>query len=232
MKPIHKILLAIVILCLSGLLFSYFSKVGVEKNSSSQKAVPSIVKTYKIVAFGDSLTAGYNLPQNESYPAQLEAKLASADFSVQVINSGVSGETSRGNLERAEFIRSQNPNIVLLGIGGNDALRSLSVTDTKDNIEKTIQILQSGVNPPTVILLEIQAPLNNGLAYKKSFDALYGDLASTYSIKLIPFVVGKIFLDPSNMLDDGIHPNKKGYELIVDKYLFPAVTKELSKYGR
>ena len=112
----------------------------------------------KIIAFGDSLTAGYGLSASEGYPAQLEAALRAEGLSVTVINSGVSGETTRGNLERAAFIRNQNPDLVLLGIGGNDALRQLPIEETQKNIEETITTLQGGVNPPVVVLLEMQAP--------------------------------------------------------------------------
>ncbi len=184
-------------------------------------------KNIKIIAFGDSLTAGYNLPLIESYPAQLESRLTETGFSVQVINSGVSGETTRGNLERAQFIRSQNPDIVLLGIGGNDAIRSLSVTETKNNIEKTIKILQGGEKPPVVFLLQMQSPLNSGFSYKQSFDKIYPSLAKTYNLKLVPFITKEIFFDSTNLLD-GIHLNKKGYGEIVDQYILPAVVRKLS----
>ena len=173
----------------------------------------------KIVAFGDSLTAGYGLPASEGYPALLEADLQSRGHSVSVINSGVSGETTRGNLERAQFIRNQNPDIVILGIGGNDALRLLPVEETRSNIEKTITTLKSGENPPVVVLLGMQAPINVGLGYKRTFDALYEELAEENDLLLVPFITAEVFLDSSNKLNDGIHYNKQGYQKIIDLYL-------------
>lgn len=227
MKPIYKILIAIFILGLAAAIFVFMRSRGAEPILTAPDLPAPSSADIQIVAFGDSLTAGYNLPSSESYPAQLEAKLRSAGYSARVINSGVSGETTRGNLERAEFIRSQNPDIVILGIGGNDALRSLPVAETKANIEQTIQILKGGANPPRVFLLQMQSPLNSGFAYKQSFDAIYPSLASTYGLELIPFLTAAIFLDESNLLSDGIHLNRKGYGLAVDQHIFPAVTKNL-----
>ncbi len=173
----------------------------------------------KIIAFGDSLTAGYGLPASEGYPALLEADLKQRGHLVSVINSGVSGETTRGNLERAQFIRNQNPDIVILGIGGNDALRLLPVEETRSNIEKTITILKSGENPPVVVLLGMQAPINVGLGYKRTFDALYEELAEEKELLLVPFITAEVFLDNANKLSDGIHYNKQGYQKIIELYL-------------
>jgi len=173
----------------------------------------------QIIAFGDSLTAGYGLSLNESYPAQLEV----------VINSGVSGETTRGNLERAKFIREQDPDIVLLGIGGNDALRRLPIEETEKNLSETINILKSGNNPPVVILLGMQAPINMGLGYKQAFDSLYEDMAATLNILLVPFITAEVFLKNGNRLPDGIHLNAQGYKEVIDLYLLPTLDDVLTQ---
>lgn len=182
-----------------------------------------------VIAFGDSLTAGYGLPINESYPAQLDAALKAQGIQATVINAGVSGETTRGNLERAEFIRSQNPDIVLLGIGGNDALRALPVSDTKANIIQTIEILKIGENPPVVMLLKMQSPLNAGLSYKREFDAMYEEIAASQEILLVPFLTTEIFLNQENKLSDGIHLNKVGYGKVIEQYLLEPVTGVIEK---
>lgn len=226
MKQIYKIIIALVLVGVTMAVVISLRNNDVRKAQTNSSVPTESKRDVKIVAFGDSLTAGYNLPSSESYPAQLEARLAGAGYSVQVINSGVSGETTRGNLERAQFIRSQNPDIVILGIGGNDALRSLPVAETKSNIEKTIQTLKGGENAPTVFLLQMQSPLNSGFAYKQAFDAIYPSVAKSYGVTLIPFLTEEVFLDSSNLLSDGIHLNKKGYGLVVDKYILPAVRKE------
>lgn len=177
-----------------------------------------------IIAFGDSLTAGYGVLESEAYPAQLEGSLQKNGFDVRVINSGVSGETTFGNLQRAEFIRAQKPDVVILGIGGNDALRSLDVGETRGNIQKTIDVLTEGPGSARVLLLQMQAPLNAGRAYKTNFDSLYVDLARVNNIPLVPFITEELFLDTNNKLGDGIHYNKTGYEKVVAQHVLPAVT--------
>lgn len=176
-----------------------------------------------IIAFGDSLTAGYGVSQVDSYPYQLEVALRNQGYNVRVVNAGVSGETTRGNLERANFIRSQNPDMVILGIGGNDSLRSLPIEETEKNIRATIEILQSGMVPPRILLLHMRSPLNSGLAYKRRFDALYETIAREKNITLVPFLTADIFLVPDNKLDDGIHYNRIGYQQVVDRYLLPSI---------
>lgn len=150
-------------------------------------------------------------------------------LTTEVINSGVSGETTRGNLERAKFIRAQNPDIVLLGIGGNDALRLLPIEETVKNLDESIKILKGGDNPPVVILLKMQAPLNAGLSYKKSFDAMYEKLASQNNVILLPFLTAELFLKSEYKLSDGLHFNREGYQQIVELYLLPTVSELVKK---
>ncbi len=190
---------------------------------------PTVEGGIKIIAFGDSLTAGYGLPASESYPAQLEEALQQAGYSVEVINSGVSGETTRGNLERADFIRKQNPDVVLLGIGGNDALRLLPLEETRKNIKSTIETLKTGEKPPVIILLKMQAPLNAGLGYKREFDAVYEEVAEATGVLLVPFLTAEVFLDAENKLTDGIHLNKVGYSKVIDLYILPVLTEVLDR---
>ena len=230
MEKIVKI--AIIVLLLAGAAGYFFFG-----NDTNKKVIDTIPEKkvsasgVTIVAFGDSLTAGYGLPENESYPAQLEVALKAAGKNVTVINSGVSGETTRGNLERAPFIRSQNPDIVLLGIGGNDALRALPIEDTIKNINETISILKDGENPPVVILLQMQSPLNAGVSYKRTFDALYKDIATAQGVMLLPFLTTEIFLNQENKISDGIHLNKVGYSKVVEQYLLEPVSDVVTKLG-
>jgi acyl-CoA thioesterase-1 len=228
MNRTYKIIIIAIVLILGAYGALLFFRAS-SKTAPTESKNLETVKNIKIIAFGDSLTAGYNLPLQEAYPAQLETKLNELGISAQVVNSGVSGETTKGNLERANFIKSQNPDMVILGIGGNDALRSLLVTETKSNIEKTIQILTAGQNPPKIILLQMQAPLNSGQVYKQEFDKIYTSLAKAYNITLAPFITEEIFFDSSNLLPDGIHLNKKGYGQVVEKYILPAVLDNLTQ---
>lgn len=201
-----------------------------ESVGSTRPAMQTETPAYTIVAFGDSLTAGYGLPsEGDSYPSELERELRAAGKSVSVINAGISGETSRGNREWAEYIRSLNPQMVLLGIGGNDALRALPTSELKKNISETVEILTSGTNPPQIILLQMQAPQNAGPEYKKEFDAIYTEVAQKYSITLVPFLVEEVFLNRNLLLPDGIHPNKEGYKVLVSKYIYPEISRILSQ---
>ncbi len=227
MKPVHKLSLAIVLGL--GLLIGLFIRDSNDAIIADLPLRQSGEPVIKIIAFGDSLTAGYGLPVEESYPAQLESALQAAGYDVTVINSGVSGETTKGNLERAAFIRSQNPDIVLLGIGGNDALRLLPVTEARKNIAQTIQILKRGKNPPVVLLLKMQAPLNVGLGYKQEFDALYDALGEEQGIVVVPFLTTEIFLSKENKISDGIHLNQVGYRKVVEQYLLPTLTQILKE---
>ncbi len=235
MKNLHiskRILtvVSIALICTVGSIF-YFRSAN-SNNTNLKKSVTDIPEKSetKIIAFGDSLTAGYGLTLDEAYPAQLEVSLRKMGYAVSVINSGVSGETSRGNKERAQFIASQNGDIVILGIGGNDALRLLSVEDAKKNIKETIDILKAGKTPPrSIVLLKMQAPLTAGLQYKKNFDALYKEVAEEKGLVLVPFLTTELFLDSANRLPDGIHYNKEGYRKAVEMYVAPAIAKILKK---
>lgn len=220
-----KIILIIIVVILAILLLGYFvlkeDKKEVNLKQSNQGA------EYTIVAFGDSLTAGYGLPLSESYPYQLEERLKNEGLDVKVINAGVSGETTKGNNERAAFIKDQNPDMVILGIGGNDALRALPVSEMKSNMESTIKILQSAESKPTILILEMQSPLNAGFRYKQEFDAVYKDLSKKYDLLLVPFLVANVFLNGDLMLADRIHPNKNGYAKLIEDNLLKVVLKEI-----
>lgn len=226
-KKVLKIGLVIVVMAGLGW---YFSNPERTEKASRDIAPGELTsdESIKIIAFGDSLTAGYGVSQAEAYPAQLEVALREKGYSVSVINSGVSGETTRGNLERAKFIRSQGPNIVILGIGGNDALRSLPLEETEKNIRGTVEILQSGERPPHVLLLQMQAPLNSGREYKQQFDALYETIAIDNELVLVPFITKEIFLNPENKLPDGIHYNRAGYQKVIEQHLLPNLEKILN----
>lgn len=221
MKNVKLILVTVLVLAVSAYLVWHF--LLRPENINLKQSDATVDRT--IIAFGDSLTAGYGLPLYESYPSQLEKKLQEKGLRVKVINAGVSGETSMGNSERASFIQEQKADMVIWGIGGNDALRALPLGELKNNMERTIRILQSGQNPPKILMLEMRSPANFGIAYKKSFDALYKDLSKKYNILLVPFLVPSVFLKADLMQEDRIHPNKLGYAKLIDDFILPAVLK-------
>lgn len=235
MKKTIKLWLTVgfVLLVVSGIFFITRDNktpdiVSIEENKAKEMGnIDNTKAAFTIVAVGDSLTAGYNLSLADSYPKILERKLRGAGENVEVINAGISGETTAGLLERARFISGQKPGIVLVTIGGNDAFRNLPLKNTKENIQQTIKIFKQSVKAENIYLMQVEAPANLGQGYRDEFNAMYKQITDLEKINLLPFVVPEVFLDQSKMLPDGIHPNKKGYEFIVDSYIFPAILEKV-----
>lgn len=177
---------------------------------------PSIDRP-RIVAFGDSLTAGFGVAPDQSYPAQLQRRLEAAGFSYVVVNAGVSGDTTAGGLRRVAWVLNSNPTIVILEFGGNDGLRGLSLTETRANLEQIIRQLQA--KQVAVVLAGMKLPPNYGLDYATRFEALYADLARTYRVTLIPFLLDGVAAKPSLNQADGIHPTAEGYQIVADNVM-------------
>ena len=172
----------------------------------------------RIVAFGNSLTAGLGVAPDASYPAQLQRKLDEAGYPYRVVNAGVSGDTTAGGIRRVSWVLNSKPSIVILELGGNDGLRGLSLQETKANLERIIQELQSA--SVTVVLAGMKLPPNYGKEYTAGFEALYRALAKQYHLTLIPFFLDGVAGSFSLNQADGIHPTGEGYRLIVEK-VFP-----------
>jgi acyl-CoA thioesterase-1 len=166
-----------------------------------------------IVAFGDSLTAGYRLDESEAYPALLQGMLVSAGKPWRVVNAGVSGETSSGALSRVEWVlKSLHPDIVILETGANDGLRGIDVDLARKNILAIVTRLQEeGV---TVVLAGMKMVKNLGEDYGQAFAALYGEVAAETGATLIPFFLEGVAGNPSLNLDDGIHPTADGCRIV------------------
>lgn len=172
----------------------------------------------RIVAFGNSLTAGLGVAPDVSYPAQLQRKLDEAGYPYRVVNAGVSGDTTAGGIRRVSWVLNSKPSIVILELGGNDGLRGLSLQETKANLERIIQELQNA--SVTVVLAGMKLPPNYGKEYTAGFEALYHALAKQYHLTLIPFFLDGVAGSSSLNQADGIHPTGEGYRLIVEK-VFP-----------
>ena len=173
-----------------------------------------------IVAFGDSLTAGLGVRQDESYPARLQRKLDAAGYAYRVVNAGVSGETTAGGARRVSWVLKNKPTIVILELGGNDGLRGLSLQETKANLERIIQQLQQA--SVTVVLAGMKLPPNYGKDYTDGFESLYRALAKQYRLILIPFFLDGVAGSSSLNQADGIHPTGEGYRIIVER-IFPTL---------
>ena len=171
----------------------------------------------RIVAFGNSLTAGLGVSQDEAYPAQLQRALDEAGYLYRVVNAGVSGDTTAGGVRRVSWVLNSRPTIVILELGGNDGLRGLSLSETKANFERIIQQLQQA--SVVVVLAGMKLPPNYGKEYTAEFEALYQSLAKQYQLRLIPFFLDGVAGSSSLNQADGIHPTGEGYRLIVEKVL-------------
>jgi len=180
-------------------------------------SAPSPEVRPRIVAFGDSLTAGLGVSTEDSYPAQLQRRLDALSYHYRVINAGVSGDTTAGGLRRVPWILNINPGVVILELGGNDGLRGLSLDQTQDNLDQIIQRLQrAGV---TVVLAGMKLPPNYGSEYTSRFEAIYRTLARQHHLPLIPFFLEGVAASTTLNQADGIHPTKEGYQIIVDRIL-------------
>ncbi len=171
----------------------------------------------RIVAFGDSLTAGLGLGRDEAYPAQLQRRLDELDYRYRVINAGVSGETTAGGLRRVPWVLGSKPDVVILELGGNDGLRGLSLEQTKHNLSRIIEQLRSA--GATIILAGMKLPPNYGQDYIRGFEAIYSDLAKHYDLALIPFLLEGVAASPALNQADGIHPTREGYRIVVEQVL-------------
>lgn len=177
--------------------------------------------TTTIVAFGDSITAGYGIDIDAAYPAVLEQALQDAGYNAIVINSGVSGETTAGGLRRADFVASQKPDIVLVALGGNDLLRGIDPASTRNNLAGIIETFQRA--GAKVVLAGMRAPENLGEGYVLQFDAIYPALAREFGVPLVPFLLEGVALVEDKNQRDGIHPNEEGARVIAEEILLPKI---------
>jgi acyl-CoA thioesterase-1 len=180
----------------------------------------------RIVVFGDSLVAGFQLKASDAFPAQLERSLKARGHAVDVINAGVSGDTTASGLERLRWSMPDKADVVILELGANDALRGLDPKRAKANLDKMITMFKA--TGAEVMLAGMLAPPNMGAAYAEAFNAIYGDLATKHSLIIYPFFLDGIALDARFNLSDGIHPNAKGVAEITRKIL-PSVEQVIER---
>ncbi|HEX5549893.1 MAG TPA: arylesterase [Nitrospira sp.] len=171
----------------------------------------------RIVAFGDSLTAGLGVAAEEAYPARLQRRLDEQGLRYRVINAGVSGDTTAGGVRRVDWVLKSRPDLVILELGGNDGLRGLNLEETKANLGRIIKRCQDA--SVRVILAGMKLPPNYGTEYTKGFEAIYPALAKQYRLTLIPFFLDGVAGSASLNQADGIHPTSEGYRIIADKVL-------------
>ncbi|MDF3074878.1 MAG: lipolytic protein [Alphaproteobacteria bacterium] len=174
----------------------------------------------RVAVLGDSLTAGYGLPEAQAFPARLEAALIARGHKVRLINAGVSGDTSAGGKARLDWTLADKPQIVIIELGANDAMRGMDPAQTEANLDDIVGRAKAA--GAKVLLAGMLSPPNWGREYQQKFDALYPRLAQKHGVPLYPFFLDGVAMDPKLNQQDGIHPSAAGVEIIVQKIL-PAV---------
>ena len=183
----------------------------------------------KLVALGDSLTAGYRLPADAAFPAVLERALKAKGYRAEIANAGVSGDTSTGGLDRLDWSVPDGTQGVILELGANDMLRGTDPAVTRKALETIIVRLKERGIP--VLLAGMLAAPNLGAEYRAGFDAIYPDLARAHDLVLYPFFLDGVAGQRANTMDDGLHPTAKGVERVVEGIL-PTVETFLGRLGQ
>ncbi|WP_182086025.1 arylesterase [Aureimonas sp. ME7] len=179
----------------------------------------------EVVAFGDSLSAGYGVGPGESFPEQLQAALTGAGHPVKVVNAGVSGDTTTGGLARLDWSVPATADVVIVELGANDALRGISPEVTRTNLDAILAKLTTRANTQ-VILAGMLAPPNMGPEYASAFNPIYGELAAKHGVPLYPFFLEGVASVPTLNQADYMHPNAQGVAVIV-KSMLPIVEEAL-----
>jgi len=180
------------------------------------QAVSAVAAT-RILVLGDSLAAGYGLAPEQAFPVRLEAALKAAGRDVTVLNAGVSGDTSAGGLARLDWSLADSPDVAIVELGANDALRGLDPAATRTNLDALLARLKAKGIP--VLLAGMLAPPNLGRDYGREFNAIFPDLAERHGALLYPFFLEGVAAIPQLNQKDGIHPNAQGVESIVARIL-------------
>jgi acyl-CoA thioesterase-1 len=200
--------------------------------ASHAQAAPAIpTDAPLVIAFGDSLYAGYQLGPKEGLAPQLQAALTADGVVARVQNAGVSGDTSAAGRQRLAYVLDnarQKPALVLLGLGGNDMLRGIGPDQTRANLDAMLAELKRRDIP--VLLTGMMAAPNLGSDYEKKFNPIYPDLAAKYGVSFYPFILDDVVTDPSLMLADHLHPNAEGVKIVVQG-LAPLVEAALPAAG-
>jgi acyl-CoA thioesterase-1 len=192
------------------------------ESETTESTITSTNKSKTLLFFGDSLTAGMGLETEEAFPALIQQKIDSLNMPYEVINAGLSGETTAGGKNRITWVLNQNVDVFVLELGANDGLRGIPVTETRANLQAIIDIVKAK-NPNTkIILAGMQIPPNMGQDYTGEFKNLFPELAAKNNIPLIPFLLENVAGIPDLNQPDGIHPTAEGHTIIAET-IWPVV---------
>lgn len=194
------------------------------QTSTTAKVTATIEKKKTIVFFGNSLTAGYGLTPDQAFPALIQKKIDSLNLPYQVVNAGVSGETTSGGKTRIDWILQQPVDIFVLELGANDGLRGVELPVIRKNLQDIINNVKAKYPQSKLLLAGMQIPPNLGINYSTGFRELFAELAQANSIALIPFLLEGVGGETALNLQDGIHPTADGHRILAEN-----VWKELQK---
>ncbi len=172
--------------------------------------------TKTILFFGNSLTAGYGLDAEESFPSLIQDKLDSLGLDYEVINAGLSGETTSGGKNRLDWVLNQKVDVFVLELGANDGLRGVPLSETKTNLQEIIDMVRQKNKDTKIIIAGMMIPPNMGQDYSTEFRTIFPDLANKNEIKLIPFLLDGVAGNPDLNLEDGIHPTAEGQKIVAN----------------
>ena len=189
-------------------------KISDSANTEIEEVIEGTDKV--ILFFGDSLTAGYGLELEEAFPALIQNRLDSLGLSYTTLNSGLSGETTAGGLNRLNWVLNQKVDVFVLELGANDGLRGIPLDQTSSNLQAIIDLVKKKNSETKIILAGMQIPPNMGPEYTKEFRKIFPDLATKNNIPLIPFLLENVAGIPELNLEDGIHPTAEGHQLVME----------------
>ncbi|MHA7130987.1 arylesterase [Algoriphagus namhaensis] len=169
-----------------------------------------------ILFFGNSLTAGYGIDQDDSFAGLTQKRLDSLGYEYKVINGGLSGETTAGGLSRLDWFLEVEPDIFILELGGNDGLRGIKISETQSNLEGIIDKVREKYPETHIILAGMQIPPNMGQEYTAEFTKIYPEVAEKKGVTLIPFLLENVGGIPELNLPDGIHPTEEGHKIVFE----------------
>ncbi len=189
-------------------------------------SAPAASAEIRILALGDSLMAGFGLPAADSLAARLDAALGLLERDIRIIDAGVSGDTTTGGLARLEWALAGGVDAAIVALGSNDALRGIDPAVSRANLDRILFVLRQRNIP--VLLAGMAAPRNLGADYVATFDSIYPELADRHGAILYPFILDGVAMVPSLNQNDGIHPNTRGVEVIVER-MMPYVVRLLER---
>ncbi len=185
-----------------------------EKRETMASNQTEEIKKKSILFFGDSLTAGLGLEEEESYPSLIQDRIDSMNLMYEVINAGLSGETSSGGLGRIEWVLNRPIDIFVLELGANDMLRGLSLEETEKNLRGILDVVKEKNPEANLIVAGMEAPPNMGQDYMRSFRKIFADVANDYNAGLIPFLLDGLQGKEGMDIGDGKHPNAEGQKVV------------------